>query len=719
MASLKVHMIGNAHLDPVWMWSYQAGIDEALATAYSAVNLLDEFDDFIFTRSDVWFHQTIQRLNPELFHRIVEHVKRGRWRIVGGWYVQADCNLPTEFGFRKHIEIGKAYARDHFGVEVTVGYNPDSFGHAGTLPRILAEAGYDAYVFMRPDPNEKHLPNNVFRWQACDSEHQLLAYRIAGPYCTDADDLKDHIHLVVDQCDTSLGHVMCFYGVGDHGGGPTRRQIEYIREHANAFDGMELIFSHPQAYFDAVRDRADQLPVVVGELQHHAVGCYTVLRRLKSAVKETEHKLTQARHLAETMPQHTDPQTSQQLNEAWEDVLANQFHDTLGGTCVKSAYPAVFDQVGRARAVADEQITALTRRRSRHLAPVELSGDLLAELAVLNTDSHPFKGYIEHECFGLNGKQVRLVDADTGQEIPSQALNAEAVNSSFLRLLAAVRLAPNQLQRLRVAPADRNHAATDLKTSRTTIANTFWRVGVSDHELVLQDLTTEKAISLSWQVLEDLTDTWSHGVNHYAGPVIGGFARRRLLREESGPLRATLVWLGRFKQNAIRVRTGLYAHDPFVELTIDLFWAQQKAVLKMVIDGDGLITERLDGVPGGSHARALDGNEYPLHDWTRLTFAGNRELAVVSPDVYALDVNANLARLTLVRSPRYARHINDVSSRNDPRQFHNDFIDQGEHRYRLLIRTGKGLQVEKLQRIAYQLQQPPIHWDLPYRKNHP
>jgi len=719
MATLKVHMIGNAHLDPVWLWNWQAGVDEALAAAFSAANLLDEYDQFVFTRSDMWFHRIVEDLNPELFERVRRHVASGRWQIVGGWYIQPDCNLPTEQAFRKHIELGLRDAREKFGVDVTIGYNVDSFGHAGSLPRILAENGYDSYVFMRPMKHEKELPSNIFRWRAAGSDHELMAYRIPVAYTSPAPDLREHILKTVEEVDPSMEHVMCFYGVGDHGGGPTRRQIEYILEHQTAFDGLELVFSHPRAFFDAIKSQREKLPVVEGELQMHAVGCYTSLRRLKAEIRTAEHKLIAAEKTVEKLPDCADPDAAAKIDKAWEDVLFNQFHDTYGGTCLKSAYPDIFDQIGRARAVADALVVSATRRLSTKQPPVALSDDALAYAAVFNHHDKPYRGYLEHEFFGMTGRKAHLVDAETNEPLATQILPAESKSSTSLRVLCPIELAAGQTKLLRLSPDGHAVRKSDIRAKRSGITNTHWRVECDEKGLTLTDVASGKITTVAVQVLEDLSDTWSHDVVRFQGRPLGPFKRKRVLLEEAGPVRASLAWIGQFKNSRMRLRARLYAGDPFVELVLDLFWGQQKTLAKMIVEPAGPIAERIDGIPGGRQDRPLSGAEFPLHDWTRLRSADGTDLGLIAPEVYAIDVDQQEARLTLIRSPRYALHMDDVPEKQDPAQFPNDFLDQGEHRYRFLLRTGQNIDLEQLARIALQIQQPPVHWDPPYRRNWP
>jgi len=155
-----VHMIGNSHLDPIWLWKRAEGIDAVLATARSACDRLDEYPELVFTCSASWFHRQIEEMDARLFARVRQFVRAGRWQLVGGMVIQPDCNLPGPESFARQLATGQAYFRRAFGRTATVGYNVDSFGHTAYLPRLLREAGIDSYVFMRPGPHEMDLPGS-------------------------------------------------------------------------------------------------------------------------------------------------------------------------------------------------------------------------------------------------------------------------------------------------------------------------------------------------------------------------------------------------------------------------------------------------------------------------------------------------------------------------------------------------------------------------------
>ncbi len=237
-------MIGNAHLDPVWLWRWPEGCAEAIGTCWAAVDLLETHPGFIFTRGEALVYRWIEELEPELFARIMRFVADGRWAIVNGWWIQPDCNLPDGGAFIRQALYGKRYFRERFGVDVTVGYNVDSFGHAGTLPMLLRYTGSDAYVFMRPNAREKSLPASLFDWVAPDGS-RITAYRLLE-YYNHVPPLAEKIAMV-EALAAREGHpVMCFFGVGNHGGGPTRTDLALIAE-ARARAEADITLAHTLA----------------------------------------------------------------------------------------------------------------------------------------------------------------------------------------------------------------------------------------------------------------------------------------------------------------------------------------------------------------------------------------------------------------------------------------------------------------------------------------
>src|SRR5262249_27048043 len=149
-----IHLIGNAHIDPVWLWRWMEGYQETRATFRSALERLGEFPQFVFTASQAAIYQWVQAAEPELFAGMQAQARAGRWEAVGGWWMEPDCNLPGGESFARHSLYARRYFREAFGQASRVGYCVDSFGHNAMLPQLLRQGGLECYVFMRPNKIE-------------------------------------------------------------------------------------------------------------------------------------------------------------------------------------------------------------------------------------------------------------------------------------------------------------------------------------------------------------------------------------------------------------------------------------------------------------------------------------------------------------------------------------------------------------------------------------
>ena len=180
----KVHLIGNAHLDPVWLWRWTEGCSEVLSTFRSALDRLSEYPDYVFTCAGAQYYEWVERLDPGMFEEIRARVAEGRWVITGGWRIQPDCNLPSAESFARQALYSQRYYLEKFGRTARVGYNVDSFGHSAALPQLLRLSGLSAYVFMRPSlPDEKTFPfeERSFLWKGADGTC-IPTYRVPEPY---------------------------------------------------------------------------------------------------------------------------------------------------------------------------------------------------------------------------------------------------------------------------------------------------------------------------------------------------------------------------------------------------------------------------------------------------------------------------------------------------------------------------------------------------------
>src|SRR4051794_31343872 len=280
-----LHLVGNSHIDPVWLWQWQEGYQEIRATFRSALDRMREYPEFIFTCDSAAYYEWIAEIDPEMFREIQQRVAEGRWEIVGGWWVEPDCNLPGGESFVRQGLIAQRFFLEKFGRIATVGYNVDPFGHNAMLPQILRRSGMDSYVFMRPGPHELRLPAPVFWWESADGS-RVLAFRLPHEYCSPHEDLGYHLDKTIAQLPARWTEMMAFYGVGNHGGGPTRANLDSIRRLDGAGAMPRLEHSTPRRFFHAVAgSRGDRLPPVAEEPPHHAGGRYSAHSRLQRRMR--------------------------------------------------------------------------------------------------------------------------------------------------------------------------------------------------------------------------------------------------------------------------------------------------------------------------------------------------------------------------------------------------------------------------------------------------
>jgi len=331
----RVHLVCHAHLDPVWLWQWEDGMTQALATFRAACDFCDQRPGFIFCHNESLLYKWVEDHDPALHRRIQRLVRAGRWSVAGGGYVQPDINVTSGESHIRQFLLGKDYFRDRFGAEPTTAYNFDTFGHAEGYPQILAGCGFDSYIFCRPGEPQIDLPFGPFRWRD-RSGREVLARRSAESYPTQK------------RAATKLAEWMSRYdaepvslflwGIGNHGGGPNHEDLQGIEQFGREHPQYEFVHSTPERFFADARRMGRAFPVVQGELQRIFPGCYTSMSRVKRAHRACESlaALTE-RMAAMAWWLGRAPYPARDLDVAWKDILFGEFHDILPGSSIQPA----------------------------------------------------------------------------------------------------------------------------------------------------------------------------------------------------------------------------------------------------------------------------------------------------------------------------------------------------------------------------------------------
>lgn len=709
-----LHMVGNAHIDATWLWPWQEGYQEVRATFRAALDRIAEYPDFVFTCDSVAYLAWIEEHDPDLFVALQAQVAAGRFEIVGGWWVEPDCNIPSGESFARHALYSQRYLAEKFGRIATVGCNVDPFGQNATIPQLLARSGMDAYVFMRPQVHEKELPGPTFWWRGLDGS-RVLCYRIPHEYCSPAGHLDLHVRKALAQLPHTDAPLMCCYGVGNHGGGPTRDNIDSILELGTKDQFPRLMFSSMRAFIDAA-GRRDDIPGYTGEIQPHGVGCYSAHSGIKQWLRRSEHALQAAEKWATVaavvgaMPAQNDV-----LEHAWRQVLLNQFHDSAAGTALPSAYDEARDQLGEARAIAarvqNRALQSISRRIALEHEPATVP------LVVFNPHPWPVGATVEVELGAGLGEGPYVARPDDGPAAAVQHVRSTTTTGGRRRLLVPVELPPlgYRVYRLRRAPAATTAVPAgpgDLLLENPQLRaavdpRTGWLSSLIDKATGVDLIDTRAAAAPHAVVLDDGSDTWGHGVVSYSD-VRGAFRPTSVRRTVSGPVRQSIRVESRYGSSTLVEDLVLDRDARALEVRVRIDWHERLTMLKLrfptALD-DATATHE---IPYGHLVRANGGHEAPSQAWVDVSGrvgAVPAGLSVLDDAKYGVDVAGGEIGMTAVRSPAYAWH----DPMPLPEDGDYDLIDQGEQRftYRLLPHAGDWRAAGTV-RAAAELNQPPV-----------
>ncbi|MFD7923824.1 alpha-mannosidase [Streptomyces sp. NPDC059740] len=704
-----LHMVGNAHIDPVWLWRWPEGLQEVRATFRSAVDRLEEYPDAVFTCDSVMYLEWIEKHDPDLFAAIAKHVAEGRWQVVGGWWIEPDCNVPAGESFVRQALYGQRYLIEKFGAAATVGCNLDPFGHNATIPQLLRGAGMDSYVFLRPGPHEQVLPGQFFHWESPDGS-RVTAYRLPNEYCTPGADIGNHLDKSLAQMPPEEPELMVFYGVGNHGGGPTKANIDSIHRLDDLGGLPTLRLSHPRAFFDSVADRTDTA-VHAGELQHHGPGCYSAHSGVKAWNRRAENDLQRAEKWASVAGVLTGEEyPAGRLTEAWKLVLFNQFHDILAGTSLRSAYEDARDDYGRARSIAAEVFNRATQAVARRIDIPHREGTV--PLVVFNPHPWPLRADVEAE-FG-QAAAVRLTD-EQDQPVPVQLTRSESTmagNRGRLAFRADVPALGHRVYHL--LPGTDQPGESEIHATDTVLENAHLRVEVDPatgwlRSLLDKETGTELLSAGSGPhavVVDDPSDTWGHRVRAY-DRAIGAFQPTRVRLVESGPVRAVLRVESAYGRSEMAEELVLSAGSRHLEVRTVVDWHERLKLLKLRFPTALTDVTATHEIPYGHLERTPDGTEEPTQAWVDVTGTlpgGARAgLTVVNDSKHGHDVLGGEIGMTALRSPVYAWH--------EPCRLAQDgvyeYLDQGRQEFRyLLVPHGADWRAADPVRRAAELNQP-------------
>lgn len=710
----KLHLLCNAHLDPVWQWEWEEGAAAAISTFRAAAQLCEEFDSFIFNHNEAILYQWIEEYEPHLFDKIQSLVKSGKWHIIGGWFLQPDCNMPSGESFVRQILLGRKYFTEKFGVEPTTAVNFDSFGHTRGLVQILRKSGYDTYIFMRPDKIDAQLPAREFLWVGYDGS-EVLAHKIWEGYNTPLGEADQKIkRWLAEYGDCKLALVT--WGVGNHGGGPSRIDLANIGQLMKETESHHIIHSTPEDYFRELKKSGIEIRRYDKDLNPCFVGCYTSQIRIKQKHRLLENELYSLEKMLSTASiQGYMRYPEAEINEAFTDLMTSEFHDILPGSSVKNVEETSLR-------IIDHGLEIASRLKARAFFALasgqKKAGD--GETPIMIYNPHPFKVNGIFECeFMLpdqNWKEeysVPVVYHD-GRVIPSQPeKELSNINLDWRKRVAfAAELEPSQMNRfdcrIRVLNRRPEHSVIEkdgyilFKTTELeTVINC--KTGLMD-KYIVDGFDYIKPFSFLPVVVDDNDDSWGTNVDSFRD-VTGQF--RLMTREEGiefsgthekllgpvrvvedGAVRTVVEALFCYHHSYLCLRYKLPKKGTEIQVQVKVNWNENGKMLKLSVPTTLTTAKYLGQAAYGTDLLADDGNETVAQKWTAvISEMDDRAFTCINEGTYGSDYSNGEVRLSLLRSPGYCA-LPVLDRPILPQDRYSDRMDQGERIFNFRFNAG-------------------------------
>lgn len=359
--TFTIHCVGHGHIDMNWMWSWPETVAATHDTFASVLSLMRTYPELTYSQSQASVYALIEKYHPTMFEEIRERVKEGRWEVTATQWVEGDKNLVNGESLIGHYLYTRQYFAEKFGLtpeDVPVQWEPDTFGHANTIPMIARMGGVKYYYACRLGGGFGHERVGderppLFWWESPDGSRILVNKEIS--WYNSYVNIGDNIALPALKFFQANGirEWLNVYGIGNHGGGPTRREIDYYEEMRDWPIYPHIAFSTSKRFFESLpEDKLADLPILDHELNFEFTGCYTSQSLIKQANRLGENACLEAEALVslasgpilllrgervgiEGNSPTNGPETTRRLRGAWLNVLFNQFHDILPGSGVR------------------------------------------------------------------------------------------------------------------------------------------------------------------------------------------------------------------------------------------------------------------------------------------------------------------------------------------------------------------------------------------------
>ena len=689
------HLTGNSHIDAAWLWPWTETVDVVKRTFGTALQLMNEYPDYTYTQSAAQYNAWIADKYPEMNEQIKQRIKEGRWEIVGGMWVEPDLNMPDGESQVRSILVGKRWFQKEYGVDVRIGWNPDSFGYTWQLPQIYKKSGIDYFVTQKMTWNDTNqLPFKLFWWESPDGS-KVLTY-FPHDYANgnlNPVRLSNDLAMARERA-PGMTEMMDLYGIGDHGGGPTRAILDE-GQHWNQPDKVipKIKFGTAQNFFTGIEAKvipesqtwdydsiakgykSPEMPPV-GQVaiptwksemyfEYHR-GVMTTQANHKRNMRESEEWTLNAEKYASLAWLQGDAYPADQLTDAWKKIAFNVFHDLGAGSGIGIIYKEAQSDYDQVRWATNE---------ISHKALGTLAADVNTQVA----GAVPIFVYnpLAWERSGAVTVDVQLPTAPAGgvsvldaanHVIPSEIVSSDAKTNSYKLMLDVSDVPSLGYSVLHVVPGTKAFKS-DLKAEGLTLENDALKVVVDQQTGCITSLYDKKtkfetlaagACGNQLQTFKDLPkdyDAWNidPGTLDQFTAIDKADAVELV---EKGPMRGVIRVTRNWQKSKFVQDIVLSAGADQVNVINDIDWHETHVLLKAAFPLAATSTKATYEIPYGSIQRTtLRTNsweqaqfEVPAMRWADL---GDEQhgFSLLNESKYGYDDKDNVLRISLLRSP--------------------------------------------------------------------
>jgi alpha-mannosidase len=679
MQQFTVKAVGNAHIDMAWLWSWTETVEVVRDTFTTALELMREYPGFTYAQSSVQDYAWLRDKYPALFNQIRQRVAEGRWELVGGMWVEPDLNMPDGESLVRQLLTGTRFFEKEFGKSTTVGWNPDSFGYNWQLPQIYKRSGFDSFVTQKMSWNETNpFPYKLFWWEAPDGSKVLTYFPHGYNRGIDQDQLAQDIADYVPE--DHFPEIMHLYGVGDHGGGPTRQMLDEavrLKEPTTVFPKLE--FGTARGFFDDLERKISsgdlKPPTWDNELylEYHR-GCYTTQSETKKQIRRNEEQLQNAEKFAAVDYLRTGSYPNTRIEDIWKRVLFDMFHDVMPGSGIGVNYVEAVQNLNDAHrdsgAILNSALDDIAQRADTQGAGVPV--------VIFNPLSWDRTGAV---AIGLHappaGQRYEARDS-SGQPLLSQVIGGNAGRPG-VTLEVTVKNVPAvgyETIHIVTVPAARQEA-TPLKIAGTDIENEFFRMKVDPQTGCIASLIikADNKESVAPNGCGGLLQTFVDRPPQQDAWEIKFDERSWDLKQpesvkliESGPERAVIRIANKFQNSTFERDVIVRAGDPRVEVNLHADWRENHILLKAGFPSAAQSEKATFEIPYGTIQRPTTRRnsieqamfEVPALRWGDISDT-SQGVSLLNASKYGYDAKDNIIRLSLLRSPNMPAPDNHVA----------------------------------------------------------